>query len=116
MERSVPNYKRIFEDIIQKKCPEKYSLCAHLLNKSEISAMDVLKLNAIVFDKNSESESTNQKHKSYDSDTINKILNYQKENKLSNVEVSRHFNLSRSTISKWKKTFSAAQINNFVRL
>ncbi|MEC3875647.1 helix-turn-helix domain-containing protein [Chryseobacterium salviniae] len=114
MERSVPNYKRIFEDIISRKCPEKYELCAHLLNKSEISTMDVLKLNDIIFDKNRESESTNQKHKSYDTDTIHKILNYQKENNLSNVAVSKHFNLSRSTVSKWKKTFSSSAQNNFL--
>jgi DNA-binding transcriptional regulator YiaG len=114
MERSVPNYKRIFEDIISRKCPEKYSLCAHILNKDEISAMDVLKLNDIVFDKNSNSEGTNQKHKSYDSETISKVLNYQKENNLSNVAVSKHFNVSRSTVSKWRKIFSSSQQNNFL--
>jgi len=114
MERSVPNYKRIFEDIISRKCPEKYSLCEHLLNKDEISAMDVLKLNDIVFGKNKYSESYNQKHKSYDSETINKILDYQKEYNLSNVAVSKHFNLSRSTVSKWRKIFSSSQQNNFL--
>ncbi|MDR6156807.1 DNA-binding transcriptional regulator YiaG [Chryseobacterium sp. SLBN-27] len=116
MEKSGPNYKRIFEDIISKKCPEKYHLCAHLLNKSEISAMDVLTLNDIVFDKNRASDSTSQKHKSYDSNTINTILEYQKKNKLSNTEVSRHFNLSRSTVSKWKKAFLPERIDNSVGL
>lgn len=114
MERSVPNYKKIFEDIISRKCPEKYTLCEHILNKQEISAMDVLRLNDIIFDKKTGSDLTNQKHKSYDSYTITEILNYQKENNLSNVEVSRHFNLSRSTVSKWRKTFSLQQNNNFL--
>ncbi|SMP21486.1 helix-turn-helix domain-containing protein [Chryseobacterium profundimaris] len=114
MERTTPNYKRIFEDIISRKCPEKYSLCAHILDKDEISALDVLKLNDIVFDKNSSSESNNQKHKCYDSETINKVLNYQKENNLSNVAVSKHFNLSRSTVSKWRKIFSSSQQNSFL--
>lgn len=114
MERSVPNYKKIFEDIITRKCPEKYSLCAPILNKSEISSMDVLKLNDIVFGTNRASETMVQKHKSYDNDTIHRILNYQNENKLSNIEISRYFNLSRSTVSKWRKTFSSQQINNFL--
>ncbi len=114
MERSTPNYKRIFEDIISRKCPEKYSLCEHILNKDEITAMDVLKLNDIVFDKNGSTGNTNQKHKSYDNETIHKVLDYQQENNLSNVAVSKHFNVSRSTISKWKKSFSSAQRNNFL--
>lgn len=114
MERSTPNYKRIFEDIISRKCPEKYSLCAHILNKDEISAIDVLRLNDIVFDKNGSAKSTNQKHKSYDHETIHKVLDYQKENNLSNVAVSKHFNVSRSTISKWRKTFSSPQRNAFL--
>lgn len=105
MERSLPNYKKIYEDIISKKCPEKHEQCVSILEKSEISAMDVLHLNDIVFGKTKESEIINRKHKSYDYDFIIKILEYQKKNKLTNVELSKHFNLSRNTISKWKKEF-----------
>lgn len=105
MERSLPNYKKIYEDIIQKKCPEKYDQCASLLNKNEISAMDVLSLNEIVFGKTNESQISNRKHKSYDYESIIKILDYQKKNGLTNVEISRQFDLCRSTVSKWKKNF-----------
>lgn len=106
MERSLPNYKKIYEDIILKKCPEKYEQCESLLNKSEISAMDVLYLNEVVFGKTKESEIINRKHKSYDYESIMKILDYQRKNKLTNIQVSKQFNLSRNTISKWKKEFS----------
>ncbi|WP_346985861.1 helix-turn-helix domain-containing protein [Chryseobacterium sp. POE27] len=106
MERSVPNYRKIYEDIISRKCPEKYNECAYLLNKNEIMAMDVLKLNEIIFGTSPETEINNRRHKNYDYHSIIRILEYQKEKGLSNIEVSRHFNLSRSTVSRWRKTFS----------
>lgn len=106
MERSLPDYKKIYEDIIRKKCPEKYNQCAPLLNKNEISAMDVLSLNEMVFGKTDESQIINRKHKSYDYESIIKILDYQKKNELTNIEISRQFDLSRNTISKWKREFS----------
>ena len=60
---------------------------------------DVLSLNKMIFGY----ESKENKHKSYDSSTITKVLTYQKENNLSNVEVAQKFNLSRNTVSAWKK-------------
>ncbi|SDI59935.1 hypothetical protein SAMN05421846_11082 [Chryseobacterium taeanense] len=106
MERSIPNYKKIYEDIINRKYPDKYEACSYLLNKSEITAIDVLKLNEIIFGTNTETEINNRRHKNYDQNSIIKILEYQKKNKLSNVQVSKDFSLSRNTVSRWRKTFS----------
>lgn len=44
-----------------------------------------------------------QNLKSYDSDYIKYILNYQKENGLTNIEIASEFKLSKNTIMKWNK-------------
>lgn len=68
--------------------------------------MDVLILNELIFgNKAKESIGINQKYKSYDSQTIHKILNYQRNQGLSNVELANYFKISRNTIANWKKKF-----------
>ena len=93
------NYKRIFQDILDLKFPEKKELRAIVLENEINDSYDVLSLNKMIFgDENKEN-----KHKSYDSSTITKVLKYQQENKLSNIETAQKFNLSRNTVSAWKK-------------
>lgn len=99
---TLPNYRRIYTDLIVKEHPEKMNLCESILGKSELIAIDVINLNKIIF---GSSDSENQKHKSYDEKTILYILKYQKRNRLNNGEVAAYFNLSRNTISKWKLIF-----------
>ncbi len=98
-----PNYKKIFEDIIRKKClhPEKYSL---MLNKKNFSHLDVIKLNDLIFHKSNKDLSV-RKFRAYNKLTIMEILEYQKKNNINNTELSRYFKLSRNTIAKWKKCF-----------
>ncbi|BFO67477.1 helix-turn-helix domain-containing protein [Chryseobacterium sp. KCF3-3] len=101
-----PDYKKIFNDIIEKKYPDRRDSCQSILNKNELSMLDVILLNKLIFGKNNkEYFTTNQKYKSYNEATILKILNYQKENKLNNTQLARYFNLSRNTVTKWKKIF-----------
>lgn len=93
------NYKRIFQDILDLKFPEKKELRTVVLEREINDFYDVLSLNKMIFgDENKEN-----KHKSYDSSTITKVLKYQQENKLSNIETAQKFNLSRNTVSAWKK-------------
>jgi len=96
------NYKRIFQDILDLKFPEKQELYAIVLEKEITDFYDVLNLNRLIFG----DESKENKHKSYDKSTITKVLNYQKENNLSNLETAKKFNLSRNTVSAWKKKIS----------
>jgi len=96
------NYKRIFQDIIDIKFPEKQELHTIVLEREITDFYDVLSLNKLIFG----DENKANKHKSYDSSTISKVLNYQKENNLSNVETAKKFNLSRNTVSAWKKKLS----------
>lgn len=99
-----PNYKKIFEDIIKLKHPEKQSACEKILDKDELSFLDVLKLNTLIFDNHTKKQNT--KYRSYDQSTILEILNFQKKNKLNNTQVANHFKMSRNTIAAWKNIFN----------
>lgn len=96
------NYKRIFQDILDLKFPEKQELHTIVLEREITDFYDVLSLNKLIFG----DEIKENKHKSYDSSTITKVLKYQEENNLSNVETAKKFNLSRNTVSAWKKKIS----------
>lgn len=101
-----PDYKRIYMDILHKKYPEKKEECNLILKKRVLSFLDILTLNKIIFSTNKkESQSENQKHRSYSKSDILQILDYQKKHQLKNVQVARHFNISRNSIAKWKKIF-----------
>ncbi len=98
-----PDYRRIYSDIIEMNYPDKHKDCESILAKEEITLFDVLILNKIIF--KHEDLRSNQKHRSYDRRTIEKILSYQIKNKLNNSSLALHFNLSRNTVAKWKKQF-----------
>lgn len=99
-----PDYQRIFTDLIDLKFPDKKEICGPLLKKKKLSTLDVLKLNELIFGKETkEVVKFNQSHKVYDKNTIDYILKYQKENKVSDSYIAIHFKLSRCTIAKWKK-------------
>lgn len=97
-----PNYKNIFNDIIDIKYPHKNNECKIILNKEELSISDILKLNSIIFGSNN---IENQKFKSYDRKYIFEILDYQKKNKLNNHELAKLYSISRNTIAAWKKEY-----------
>lgn len=96
-----PDYKRIYLDILQKKYPEKLDECKPILLNDNLSSIDINKLNEIIFGKKTE----NQKFKSYKRSDISKILDYQKKHKLNNIQLAKHFKMSRNTITKYKKIY-----------
>ncbi|PIF45674.1 hypothetical protein CLU96_2683 [Chryseobacterium sp. 52] len=111
MEHKRPDYKRIYNDIIAEKYPHKSADCQGILEKKELSVLDIIKLNTLIFDnKDKETKVFNNRHRSYNKSGILEILDYQKKNKLNNTEVASHFNLSRSTITKWKKLFLQTRV------
>jgi len=102
----IPNYKRIYEDLIDRKYPHKKEVCKAVLAKEKLNSMDVFLLNDLIFGKNTNVEhESDQKYRSYDKTSIIKILKYQKINKLNNTQLADHFGLSRNTVAKWKKMF-----------
>ncbi|MGE8432110.1 helix-turn-helix domain-containing protein [Chryseobacterium joostei] len=99
-----PDYKRIYNDLIDKKYPKKKIEFKSMLEKKTLSTLDIIELNQRIFGKE-EYSILNQKHRSYDKKTILEILDYQKINKLNNKQLALKFNMSRNTIGKWKKIF-----------
>ncbi len=98
-----PDYKKIFNDLITKKFPEKAVECYSLLQKDVLSELDIITLNDRIFgNPNKEYEISNQRHRSYKMSVIKDILDYQEKNKLNNSQLARHFKLSRNTVCKWK--------------
>jgi len=101
-----PNYKKIYEDILQLKYPEKREQCKMLLSKTKLSVRDIIEINSVIFSKTEiESRLENGRHRSYDKFSILELLDYQKKNQLNNSQLAIHFKLSRNSIAKWKKQF-----------
>ena len=96
-----PNYKRIYNDLLSEKYPEKKEKCTKLLSKKHLSFVDIIRLNELIFGKSN--EVFNQQYRSYDKKTISEILEYQKKNNLNNTQLASHFKMSRNTVTKWKK-------------
>lgn len=106
---STPDYKRIYTDILDLKYSHKKELCKPLLRKKELSVLDVLELNHYIFGpSDKETESLNQKHRSYNQSVILQILEYQKKHNLNNTQLANHFKLSRNTVAKWRKIYSVS--------
>ncbi|MCY1662908.1 MULTISPECIES: helix-turn-helix domain-containing protein [Chryseobacterium] len=102
-----PAFKKIYQDMIEMKYPkQKNEKCMSILQKKRLSVLDIIELNKLIIGYNNEEvNSFNQKHRSYDVDTILEILRYQRENNLNNTQLANYFKLSRNTVSKWKKYY-----------
>ena len=106
MKNNQPDYKTIYTDILHKKYPEKKAECFPLLEKENLSVLDIIELNKKIFGiADKETQAENQKYRSYSKSDILKILDYQKKHKLNNSQLSKHFKLSRNSVTKWKKMF-----------
>ena len=99
---TIPDYKRIYFDLIQTKFPEKWNELASFFQKTEFSVLEIIELNDQIFNSDKANpNSYNQKMKAYDASAIKEILSYQKIHNLNNRELAAHFGLSRNTVSKW---------------
>lgn len=104
--QSQPNYKRIYSDIIEQKFPHKKVECEKLLEKKILSAMDIMELNNRIFgNKDQDLKKMNQQLRSYNELDILRILDYQKNHRMNNLQVAEHFGLSRNTMTKWRRIF-----------
>ena len=91
-----PNYKKIYEEILKsKKIKKKIN--------DKMSIKDIIEISKII---SADNQEKNQKNKSYDLDYINYVLNDQLKHNYTNTEVANKYNLSRNTITKWKKNFN----------
>ncbi len=99
-----PNYSKIYHDLLKEQYPEKLkdSKVKELL-KSLNTSDEVIKFNDKIFKQSKESQENNQKLRTYDKETMLKILNYQKQHGFSSNYISKQYKISRTTIAKWKK-------------
>ncbi|KQS91834.1 hypothetical protein ASG21_05075 [Chryseobacterium sp. Leaf394] len=101
-----PNYTRIYLDLI--KYRQKENLVSDSVLKKIYNikmANDIFEIERALFGNNNFAD--NQKLKSYDETTVKIVLNHQRKNKLSNLELSNKYKISRNTIAKWKKIYIA---------
>ncbi|PQA96892.1 hypothetical protein B0A69_02165 [Chryseobacterium shigense] len=102
-----PNYTKIYNDLIERNFPEKKEEFEDLLSKKIKNSLDLIKINNMIFNhQNKETNFFNQRLRSYDEESIKKILKYQISNQLNNRQTANLFKLSRNTVSKWKKIFA----------
>lgn len=100
-----PDYIKIYTDILNINYPHKKEVCKDILKKVELTAIDVIKINQLIFGDSKKPEKSNGKHRSYEDSDILQILTYQKNHQLNNIELAHVFKLSRNTVTKWKKKF-----------
>lgn len=103
----IPDYKQIYTDILEEKFPEKLIDTSIKLKLETLhSAIDILKFNQLIFGEPEYAVGfNNQRLRSYDQESILKILRYQKQNQLTNLQLGKQFKISRNTIAKWKTIF-----------
>ncbi|WP_231128606.1 hypothetical protein [Chryseobacterium vaccae] len=71
-----------------------------------LSALDIVELNNRIFGtKDQNLKKMNQKLRSYNESDILRILNYQKNHRMNNLQVAEHFGMSRNTLTKWRRIF-----------
>lgn len=104
--KKIPNYRRIYTDMLLMKYQDKIEQCSSILKKENLSLLDIITLNNMLSNGSANNSIVNQKLRSYDRSAIFKILEYQKKNQLNNSQLAKHFRLSRNTVAKWKKIFS----------
>lgn len=102
-----PNYNKIYLDIIDRKFPERKEELTPLLSKEIVTSLEIINIHNKIFNHQSKEVNIfNQKRRSYDEESIKNILQYQISNKLSNHQTAIFFNLSRNSVTKWKKLFA----------
>lgn len=97
-----PNYKRIYNDILNEMFPEKKHKFNDILSKPNLSSLDIINLNSKIFEKEYKPE---RKYHSYNKSDILEMLDYQKKYKLNDSQLAKHFKISRNSVAKWKKIF-----------
>jgi hypothetical protein len=106
MMRKTPNYKKIYHDIILKICPEREMEFKYFLDKESLLSWDIVRLDNLIFNnKDQDSFIFNQRHRSYDNETILYIIKYQKDHNINNSLTSKYFRISRNTLYRWKKIY-----------
>jgi Transcriptional regulator containing PAS, AAA-type ATPase, and DNA-binding domains len=108
-----PNYTKIYQDMLKEKAPDKLKDPEIKRQLKKLNTTEnVLSFNEKVFKQSKESLLHNQKLKTYDKQTILKLLHYQEKHGFSTSHMSKKYKISRTTLTKWRKTFGEEICNN----
>ena len=99
------NYNKLYDHLLTSNYPNITCQEIQQLTTKLNNSLEVIKLNEKLHKEEINKE--NQRLKSYDLESIQQILKYQKENDLNNTEVAKKFRISKNTITKWKKLYRA---------
>jgi hypothetical protein len=109
LNRMKPNYTKIYKDLIayRKLYDRMTPAIADRINNIK-TAKDILDIENYLFGNmtGENEQNINQQLKSYDEESIREILNDQKKNNLNNTQLAIKHNLSRNTVTRWKKVYS----------
>lgn len=99
-----PNYRQIYIDLLIMKHPHKINECIDFLIKNKWDCLDVITFNKLIFNSNGvDLKRKDGKFRSYDRNTMIKILKFKHEKGWNNSQLALHFNISRTTIRAWEK-------------
>ena len=101
-----PDYILIFQDLARERFKDLIPKYIQEKIENLNNHLDVLELNKLIFNQNYSSKETAQM-KAYDKASIEKVLQTQVKDKLSNREIATMFHLSRNTIAKWRKEYNS---------
>lgn len=103
---ALPNYIKMYRDLIEKKFPERLNEFKVTLDKENLTSLEVIELNDLLFGKKSKEQEVHEhKYRAYDKQTILRIIRYQRQHQLNDKDLALHFKLSRNTIARWKRIF-----------
>ena len=100
-----PNYNLIYQDLLKASFPDKMENRAvkNFFESSNKKAIDLINFNAFI---SSENLQENKKHSCFDEASIKEMLQYQEENDLTNDQIAALYNISLTSLRKWKKHFN----------
>lgn len=101
-----PNYDLIYRDIIETQENLDISVKGEMLDKTKSlkNSLSIIEMEErLVRSKITKTSIENQNLKAYDPESIRRILKYQIDNCLTNVQTAHVFKCSKNSIAKWKK-------------
>lgn len=102
---NAPDYKQIYKEMLTKYGIKADANIQKIFKKKQLNSLDVIFLNQKIVKKQQlcERKNTNSQLRSYDKESIDYILNYQHEHKMTIADIAKKFKVSRNTIARWKK-------------
>ncbi|CAM3840251.1 transposase [Flavobacterium branchiophilum] len=101
-----PNYYQLYSDMFDEKIISNLKKDLSFLKKENVSNLDIINFDQEINLHSKSHNFENQKLRSYDENSITKVLSYQKEYALTDYQTSLHFKISRNTLRKWRNYYN----------